>query len=90
MAINDIDHSRTKAYSPQTNGICERFHRTVKEEFYEVAFRKKVYRDLEDIQQDLDAWVDHYNNERTHQVRCASAERRCRPCGKRTTSATKR
>jgi transposase InsO family protein len=67
LAINDIDHSRTKAYSPQTNGICERFHRTVKEEFYEVAFRKKVYRDLEDIQRDLDAWVDHYNNERTHQ-----------------------
>ncbi len=29
LAVEDIDHSRTKAKSPQTNGICERFHRTV-------------------------------------------------------------
>jgi transposase InsO family protein len=29
---------------PQTNGICERFHKTALNEFYRVAFRKKVYR----------------------------------------------
>ena len=67
LAINDIEHTRTKAYSPQTNGICERFHRTAKEEFYEVAMRKKVYRDLAELQADLDAWVESYNNERAHQ-----------------------
>ena len=44
LAVEDVDHSRTKTKSPQTNGICERFHKTVLNEFYRVAFRKKVYR----------------------------------------------
>lgn len=42
LAIEDIDHTKTKAKSPQTNGICERFHRTIQDEFYAVAFRKKI------------------------------------------------
>lgn len=67
LAVNDIDHTRTKAQSPQTNGICERFHRTILNEFYQVAFRKKIYTTLEAMQEDLDAWIDSYNHERTHQ-----------------------
>ena len=67
LAINDIDHSRTKAYSPQTNGICERFHKTILEEFYQIAFRKKIYRSLDELQCDLDAWLKVYNEDRTHQ-----------------------
>lgn len=66
LAIEDIDHTRTKARSPQTNGICERFHRTMLEEFYQVAFRKKIYTSLEQLQADLDDWLEHYNRERTH------------------------
>jgi len=66
LAIENIDHSRTKAKSPQTNGICERFHRTVQEEFYSTAFRKKLYRSLEELQTDLDAWLREYNEERAH------------------------
>src|SRR5947207_6563134 len=50
LAVEDIDHSRTKAKSPQTNGICERFHRTLLDEFYRVAFRKKIYRTIEELQ----------------------------------------
>src|SRR5450631_2328445 len=61
------DHTRTKAQSPQTNGICERFHKTILNEFYQVAFRKKIYATLEELQVDLDAWIDSYNHERTHQ-----------------------
>ncbi len=66
LAIEDIDHTRTKARSPQTNGICERFHRTIQDEFYAIAFRKKIYRSLEELQADLDDWTDWYNRERTH------------------------
>jgi len=67
LAINDIDHSRTKAKSPQTNGICERFHKTILQEFYQITFRKKVYRTVEELQNDLDGWLIFYNNKRTHQ-----------------------
>lgn len=66
LAIENIDHTRTKAKSPQTNGICERFHRTVQDEFYAIAFRKKIYNSLEQLQQDLDEWLQWYNHERTH------------------------
>jgi transposase InsO family protein len=44
-----------------SNGICERFHRTIQEEFYATAFRKKLYRSLEELQADLDLWLDEYN-----------------------------
>ena len=67
LAVNDIDHTRTKAQSPQTNGICERFHKTILNEFYQVAFRKKIYSTLEELQVDLDDWISTYNHERTHQ-----------------------
>jgi len=69
LAVEDIDHTRTKTKSPQTNGICERFHRTVLEEFYRVAFRKRIYTTLDDLQADLDAWTRQYNDERPHQGR---------------------
>jgi transposase InsO family protein len=66
LAVENIDHSRTKARHPQTNGICERFHRTIQEEFYATAFRKKLYHDLAELQTDLDAWLDEYNRTRPH------------------------
>ena len=69
LAVEDIDHSRTKTKSPQTNGIAERFHKTVLDEFYRVAFRKKVYREIAELQTDLDAWTRTYNEEREHQGR---------------------
>ena len=67
LAMNDIEHTKTKARSPQTNGICERFHKTILDEFYKVTFRKKVYGDITALQSDLDEWLHYYNNERTHQ-----------------------
>jgi len=66
LAVENIDHTRTKARHPQTNGICERFHRTIQEEFYATAFRKKLYQNLDDLQSDLDQWILDYNQIRTH------------------------
>lgn len=66
LSLEDIDHSRTQARHPQTNGICERFHRTIQNEFYAIAFRKKIYQSIEDLQNDLDQWLMEYNCERTH------------------------
>lgn len=67
LALNDIEHTKTKAQSPQTNGICERFHKTILQEFYQVTLRKKIYNDIASLQIDLDEWLNYYNNERTHQ-----------------------
>jgi transposase InsO family protein len=69
LAIEDVDHSRTKARNPQTNGIVERFHKTVLNEFYRVAFRKRIYGSLAELQADLDGWIASYNEERPHQGR---------------------
>ncbi len=69
LDLEGIDHSKTKVRHPQSNGICERLHRTMQEEFYAVAFRKKLYDNLELLQADLDQWMEYYNNERPHSGR---------------------
>lgn len=79
LALNDIDHTKTKAKNPQTNGICERFHRTCKDEFYSIAFTKKIYLSVEELQQDLDAWMNRYNSERPHQGKRCQGKHPCKP-----------
>jgi transposase InsO family protein len=67
LELNEIEHTKTKARHPQTNGICERFHKTILNEFYQVTFRKKIYESLAELQKDLDDWLVTYNQERSHQ-----------------------
>ena len=69
LAVENIDHTRTKMKSPHTNGIVERFHRTVLNEFYRVAFRRKIYTSIEQLQVDLDGWLTEYNEIRPHRGR---------------------
>lgn len=69
LQLNDIEHSKTKAKNPQTNGCTEKLNQTILEEFYKVAFRKKLYTRLEEIQTDLDEFMRWYNEERTNQGR---------------------
>jgi transposase InsO family protein len=66
LDLENIEHTRTKAKSPQTNGICERFHQTIQNEFYASAFRRKLYTSIEELQADVDAWMLGYNAERSH------------------------
>jgi transposase InsO family protein len=69
LQIENIDHSKTKVRHPQTNGICERLHRTMQDEFYAITFRKNFYQSLEVLQKDLDEWIEHYNHQRPHSGR---------------------
>jgi transposase InsO family protein len=69
VAIENIDHTRTKVKSPQTNGIVERRHKTMLNECSRITFRKKIYTMLADRQADLDSWLTEYNEVRVHQGR---------------------
>jgi len=66
LELEGVEHTKTKARHPQTNGICERFHKTILTEFYQIAFRKKIYDSLEALQADLDEWLEDYNERRPH------------------------
>src|SRR5215203_1212191 len=63
LQLENIDHSKTKVRHPQSNGICERLHRTMQDEFYAITFRKKLYQNLEMLQADLDDWINYYNED---------------------------
>lgn len=69
LGIEDIDHSKTKVRHPQTNGICERLHRTMQDECYNILFRKKLYNSLGELQTDVDEWLRKYNHNRPHSGR---------------------
>lgn len=66
LALNDIEHRKTRVRRPQTNGFVERFNRTVLDEFFRIKFREKFYEGLDELQRDLDAWLVYYNTERPH------------------------
>ena len=69
LAVENIDHTKTKVRHPQTNGIVERLQKTILDEFYRVAFRKTIYATLEALQADLDIFLVTYNTDRPHQGR---------------------
>jgi transposase InsO family protein len=66
LALNDIEHRKTKVRSPQTNGFVERFNGTVLQEFFRPAMHQKLFASVEDLQGELDGWLHHYNHERPH------------------------
>ena len=66
LEFNDIKHRHTKVGTPKTNGFVERFNKTVLDEFFRTAFRKKMYDSIAALQQDLGKWLHEYNHERPH------------------------
>ena len=66
LALNDIEHRKTRVGSPRTNGFVERFNGTVLEEFFRPTMRSQLYESVDALQTDLDAWLRHYNHERPH------------------------
>jgi hypothetical protein len=74
LAVEDIDHTRTKVKSAQTNGMFERFPKTLLDQFHRVAFRQKVHDTPDALQHDLDEWIAVYNEQRTHQGRWCSGK----------------
>jgi len=66
LALEDIDHSRTKVRHPTNQRHLRAFPQTLQDEFYSTAFRKTLYTSLEQLQTDLDRWMDEYNRDRPH------------------------
>lgn len=66
LGAQGIEHRTTRPASPYTNGFAERFHRTLKDEFFSRVFRQKMYSTVEELQKDLDGFLEFYNNERVH------------------------
>ncbi len=66
LELGDIEHRRTRVRSPKTNGFVERFNRPVLDEFVRVKMRETLHETVEALQADLDAWLVHYNTERSH------------------------
>ncbi len=60
LALNDIEHRKTRLGSPRTNGFVERFNGTVLEAFFRPTMRSQLYESVEALQADLDAWLHHY------------------------------
>lgn len=62
----DIAHHRIPCGKPMMNGYCERFQRTIFEEFYQPVFRKKFFKNLQELQRDLEQYLTYYNFDRAH------------------------
>jgi len=67
LAKRGIRHSRIKPRCPKSNGMVERFNRTLLEEFYQIAMIKNIYTSLDQLQDDLDSFIYYYNFKRTNQ-----------------------
>ncbi|MEO6055211.1 MAG: integrase core domain-containing protein [Gemmatimonadales bacterium] len=64
--VQQVEHRTTRVASPESNGMVERFNRTLTEEFFSVAYRKRLHESVEALQADLDGFLSFYNERRAH------------------------
>jgi transposase InsO family protein len=69
LQLEGIKHKTTRVRRPQSNGFVERLHKTLLDEHFRVKGRQKWYETLEEMQKDLDAYLEYYNTKRPHQGR---------------------
>lgn len=66
LQLEGIEHRTTRVRRPQSNGFVERLHRTLLDEHFRIEGGKTWYETVEQMQKDLNAYLNHYNRERTH------------------------
>lgn len=77
LYLEAIERPRTKTISLQTNGVYERFHTTLRNEFYLMLSERRSDQTTEELQADLDAWLEKTTNAgRTKDAGAASRFRR--------------
>jgi transposase InsO family protein len=59
LALNDIEHRRTRVRTPKTNGFVERFNGTVLDEFFRAKMRDRFYDSVEALQSELSQQPSH-------------------------------
>ena len=69
LQLEEIEHRTTKVRRPQSNGFVERMHRTLLDEHFRVAGRTTFYESVDQMQNDLDVYLNYYNTQRARQGR---------------------
>lgn len=69
LQLEGIERRITKVRRPQSNGFIERLHRTLLDEHFRIKGRRTWYESVEQMQTDLDSYLQHYNIQRPYQGR---------------------
>lgn len=67
LAIRWIEHRRTAIGSPQTGGLCDRYHRAVMEEILSIAFCRTLCERVAQTRVNLNRHGAFNHRERSHQ-----------------------
>lgn len=69
LQLEGIEHRTTNVRRPQSNDFIERLYRTLLDEHFRIKGRTTWYESVEQMQTDLDSYLEHYNTQRPHQGR---------------------